>query len=277
MISNVTLCAMNAHYRFYELEVFFKKVSEMGIRYVELWSGPMHYYVDYQSYDDVEILKQLQIKYDIKIIGICPEQTNPKPNNIASKFHLDHVYQYYANMIDIAKQLDCDHVLVCSGWAYYSEPKQEAWNRSIKMMNAICAYAKLHGVRIVIEALQENESILVNSVSDLRRYKNEVNYDDLKICIDFGAMARVGDTIDDYFNEFNQDITHIHFVDGMPCGHLAWGDGKRDMREDLKRLEFYGYHGYLSLETANQRYFEEPWIAEATTIESFHKIEGGEK
>lgn len=35
------LCAMNCHYRFYELEDFFQSVHKLGMHYVELWSGPM--------------------------------------------------------------------------------------------------------------------------------------------------------------------------------------------------------------------------------------------
>ena len=47
------LCAMNCHYRFYELENFFQSVHKLGMHYVELWSGPMHYYVDARRHEDV--------------------------------------------------------------------------------------------------------------------------------------------------------------------------------------------------------------------------------
>mgnify|MGYP000252476738 CR=1 FL=1 len=57
-----------------------------------------------------------------------------------------------------------------------------------------------------MEALQPDESILVNNVRDLYRFKKEVARDNLKICIDFGAMARAEDTIYDYFKVFKNDI-----------------------------------------------------------------------
>lgn len=53
------LCAMNCHYRFYELENFFQSVHKLGMHYVELWSGPMHYYVDARRHDSPEQLKKL--------------------------------------------------------------------------------------------------------------------------------------------------------------------------------------------------------------------------
>ena len=90
--------------------------------------------------------------------------------------------------------------------------------------------------------------------------------------IDFGAMARVNNTIQDYFDAFGKDVIHTHFVDGKPTGHLAWSDGTRDLKQDLLDLEANGYDGYLSLESANSRYYEKPWVAEETTLKAFEKL-----
>ena len=156
------LCAMNCHYRFYELEDFFQSVHKLGMHYVELWSGPMHYYVDARRHDSPEQLKKLCDRYQITIIGICPEQTNPKPNNIAvkQKHRQEEVLNYYRQMIDIACELECRQVLVTSGWCYYSEAVEEAWNRSVVMMKRITDYAKQRNVILALEALQPEESRL---------------------------------------------------------------------------------------------------------------------
>lgn len=265
------LCAMNCHYRFYELEDFFRSIHAQGIRYAEIWTGPMHYYVDTMRHEPVEKLKRLSEDYQVKIIGICPEQTNPKPNNIAVKGDMrrQEVFSYYRQMIDIACEVGCRQVLVTSGWDYYSEPVEAAWERSVDMMRNIAAYAQSRNILLALEALQPNESRLVNTIADIKRYRKDVGSTCLKVCIDFGAMARAGLTPQDYFEAFGNDIVHIHFVDGNPTGHLAWGDGERDLKQDLQILERYGYPGYLSLETATQRYYEEPWTAEQKTLKSF--------
>jgi protein FrlC len=80
------LCGMNCHYRFYSFERFFQEMNRLGIKNVEIWTGPMHFYVDYNKSQSVEQLKEYAKKYDVKIIGICPEQTNPKPNNVAKMY-----------------------------------------------------------------------------------------------------------------------------------------------------------------------------------------------
>lgn len=265
------LCAMNSHYRYYELEDFFRHVHSMGIRYVELWTGPMHFFVDYQKCEHTDKIKALAKKYDITLIGICPEQTNPKPNNIAIKQEerKHDVLQYYKRMIDIACELHCNQVLVTSGWGYYSETREEAWKRSVQMMKQICAYAKEKHIVLALEALQEDESNLVNTILDIQNYRKDVGSDVVKVCIDYGAMARVHETPQQYFDTFQSDIIHLHFVDGAPCGHLAWGDGNRNLKEDLQVLDQYNYTGYLSLETATSRYYKEPWNAEQKTLKQF--------
>lgn len=263
---------MNNHYRFYEIEDFFRSIHDRGIRYAELWTGPMHFYVDDQGHDDIAIVRNLSKKYDITIIGICPEQTNPKPYNIAVKqeHRKQAVLHYYMQQIDVANALGVNQVLVTSGWCYYSETIKEAWNRSVCMMKKIANYARTKNVYLVMEALQPDESRLVNTIDDLKKYRKDVDQNDvLTVCVDFGAMARAKDTLAKYFEAFKTDIKHIHFVDGSPCGHLAWGDGTRDLDKDIKILEEYAYAGYLSLETANARYFEEPWVAEEKTLRQF--------
>ena len=63
---------MNCHYRFYELEDFFQSVHKLGMHYVELWSGPMHYYVDARRHDSPEQLKKLCDRYQMCIRDRCP-------------------------------------------------------------------------------------------------------------------------------------------------------------------------------------------------------------
>ena len=270
------ICGMNSHYRFYSLERFFQEMQKHAISQVEIWTGPMHFYVDDRRNEDISLLKDLSSKYGVQIIGICPEQTNPKPNNIASPTRQEEVYRYYCRIVDIACAVKAQHILITTAWAYYDEPKETAWKRSLSMVYRICEYAKSKNILLAMEALQPDESVLVNSVTDLQRYLKELHHPSLKVCIDFGAMARAQNTIQDYFDVFGSDIIHMHFVDGSPTGHFAWSDGSRDLEADLDCLKKNGYKGYLSLETANARYYEKPWLAEEKTLMAFSKIREGE-
>ena len=105
------LCGMNSHYRFYSFERFFQEMNRLGIKNVEIWTGPMHFYVDYNKNQSVEQLKEYAKKYDVKIIGICPEQTNPKPNNVASPTRQDDDIE---NMIRQSVQEAKDGLIYCN-------------------------------------------------------------------------------------------------------------------------------------------------------------------
>lgn len=69
-------------------------------------------------------------------------------------------------------------------------------------------------------------------------------------------MVAAGETISDYTSK--GDLHHVHFVDGAPTGHLAWGDGELPLDEYLSDLAAANYDGFLSLETIADRYWLDP-------------------
>ncbi len=64
-----------------------------------------------------------------------------------------------------------------------------------------------------------------------------------------------------YLKALGERLVHVHFIDGAPKGHLAWGDGVLDMKQYLKEFADFGYSGYLSLEITDGRYFMEPSVS----------------
>ena len=251
------LAVMNISHRYFDLEEFFSSASASGYTCCELWTGAMHLYVDCHGYDSLEQVRELSQRYGVRIVGLCPEQNNPKPWNIAA-------------------ELGAEQVMVSSGWAFLNEPIEGAWGRSASMLRAIAEHAGERGVRLVLEALQPVESMIVNSAADTKRMIEAVDHPALKACLDLGAMAVAGDTIDDYFDLLGDDVAHVHFVDVAADGttHLAWGDGDRDMRADLDRLVARGYRGVVSAETYDWRYFADPAAADAQVMAEYRRAIG---
>ena len=256
------LAVMNISHRYFDLEEFFSSAAASGYTCCELWTGAMHLYVDCHGYDSLEQVRELSQQYGVRIVGLCPEQNNPKPWNIAARGNeaRARTLAYFKNVVDIAAELGAEQVMVSSGWAFLNEPIEDAWGRSASMLRAIAEHAGERGVRLVLEALQPAESMIVNSAADTKRMIEAVDHPALKACLDIGAMAVAGDTIDDYFDLLGDDVAHVHFVDVAADGttHLAWGDGDRDMRADLDRLVARGYRGVVSAETYDWRYFADP-------------------
>lgn len=111
----------------------------------------------------------------------------------------------------------------------------------------------------------------MNTISDLKDFLDLVNHDNLKICLDLGAMAKAKENINDYFEAFGSRIIHCHFVDGNPTGHMAWGDGTRCMSQDLNTLKKYNYTGLLSFEIVNRVYYRKPFEADKKSKFLFDK------
>lgn len=276
-IQKPKLAAMNCHHRFYELEDFFASAKKNGYQYVEIWTGPQHYFMDYCGYESVEKIKNLEKKYGIKVIGICPEQTNPKPNNMAAKDPemQQRVLQYFKNAIEVAYDVKANQVVVTSGWAFLSESIEEAYERSVEMLRKVAEYAEEKNMNLAIEALQPEESLIANTASDLKRLIDEVDRPALKVCLDTGAMARAGDTIQAYFDLFGDKVIHAHFVDvdmEKEITHLAWGDGNRNMEEDIKLFLQNHYSGILSVECVNGAYFSKPEEADRKSMDAYQKV-----
>lgn len=277
MTEKFQCAAMNCHHRFYTLEDFFASAKENGYECVEIWTGPQHFFMDYNGYEDVKKLLDLEKKYGIKIIGICPEQTNPKPNNMAAKDSQmkERVFSYFKNAVDVAAKIKANQVVVTSGWAYLSEDVEEAYKRSVEMLKKVAEYAKEKNMNLAIEALQPEESLIANSAKDLKKLLDDVDREALKVCLDTGAMARAKDTIDDYFNIFGDKVIHSHFVDvdiDKEITHLAWGDGKRNIKEDVDAFARHGYQGILSVECVNGKYFENPKEADKKSMEIYNRV-----
>ena len=99
---------------------------------------------------------------------VCREQNNPKPWNIAARGNeaRARTLAYFKNVVDIAAELGAEQVMVSRGWAFLNEPIEDAWGRSASMLHAIAEHAGECGVRLVLEALQPVESMIVNSAAD---------------------------------------------------------------------------------------------------------------
>ena len=269
------LAVMNISHRYFDLEEFFSSAAASGYMCCELWTGAMHLYVDCHGYDSLEQVRELSQRYGVRIVGLCPEQNNPKPWNVAVRGEAGQkrILSYFKNVIDVAVELGVPQILVTSGWAYLDEPAEDAWARSVAMLRSVCDYADTRGIRVALEALQPSESVLVNTAQDVARILEAVDRPNLKACIDFGAMEVAGDTIDGYFEVLGDKIVHTHFVDvGGGTTHLAWGDGERDMRADLEALMSHGYTGYVSAETCDGRYYQDPSKATTQVIEMYRRV-----
>ena len=171
----------------------------------------------------------------------------------------------------MAAELGCDYMEINSGWGYWNEDRDEAWRRSREMLHRLAEVASEMGITLVMETLRPQESQLVVTLADARRMFEEVDHPSLKVMIDTVAMSVSGETIDQWFDVFGDDIRNMHFVDCNPFGHLVWGDGNRNMSEWVSALDRYGYELYLGQEITDGRYLMDPAAADFRNYHNFER------
>ena len=258
------LYAMNIHYRYYDLEYFFRACKKNEIKKAEIWLCPQHFLINSIWMENGEKLMNLMEEYSVDIVCLCPEQNNPKPSNIAARGELliENTKMYFQKVIELANQISCGKILVTPGWNYHDEDYKVARERSIIMLQWICDRAKSFGIEVAMESIWNHSSYIADTKEKVKYIKDRVNRENFKLTIDLGALGAAGESIDEWYEMFGQDIVHCHFTDGSPedhpVGHMPWGLGKRNMYEVLKSFSKHGYQGGFSMEYVDGRSFVNP-------------------
>ena len=254
------LYGMNIHYRYYDLEYFFKSCNKNNIKNVEIWLCPQHFLINAFHSEDATKLINLMEKYNVRVKCVCPEQNNPKPNNIAARDDelISYTYQYFKGVIDLADKIGSELVLITPGWNYYDEDPEQARGRSVSMIKKLCDYALDKNINLVLESIWNKSSLVGDTIEKITQIKKMVNKPNLKLAIDLGAINSATESVEQWFETFGYDIAHCHFVDGNPTGHLPWGEGTLDMERILSVFSENNYQGGFSMEFIDNRSFKNP-------------------
>lgn len=263
MVKMDQLAGMNIHYLFYSLEDFCRYQQEAGIRSIELWGGSPHFYMDAFSYSSCREVRKTAGSYGLKIIAFTPESII-YPYNVASPeaMQREKSRAYFKNAVRATAELGTRLMTINSGYGLMEEDREESWKRSREMLRYLAEEAEKEGVAIAMESLRPEESRIVTTLADAKRMLAEVDHPALQAMIDTTAVGVAGETLTEWFEAFGNKVKHIHFIDGRPDGHLAWGDGSFDLAGYLDVLDEYGYQGYLGQEITDGKYFEQPYLAD---------------
>lgn len=267
-IKRSQIAGMNIHYKYFPLSYFLDSIAKLGMESVELWGASPHFDAEDQTFSMVRGVKKEIQSRGLKLVCFTPEQCL-YPVNIAAKekYIRDRSMKYFIRSMEAAAELEAPKMLVTSGWGYLNEPIDEPWNYARESLCVLADEAKRLGLMLALEPLRTDESNLVNSLKTLQKMLSEVNSSHLKGMIDTIPMALNQEEIKDYFEALGSDMIHIHFIDGKPRGHLAWGDGVLPLERYLEQINHYQYDGNLTLEITDGSYYMDPVQADKKSLE----------
>ncbi|WP_046721362.1 sugar phosphate isomerase/epimerase family protein, partial [Heyndrickxia coagulans] len=259
LLKREQVAGMNIHYMRYSLDTFLDAQMAAGIQSTEFWAGAPHFYLDAKTYANCKDLKKKITRKGLKLKVFTPENCMYQYQFAASKpDFFQKSYEYFSNGLKAAAELECPIMQCNSGWGYMDEDREEAWKRTGEMLSRLTSLAEKEGITLAMESLRPEESNLVITLKDAKRMFDEINHAHFKILIDTTAIGVAGESLQDWFDVFGENIIHAHFIDGNPYGHLIWGDGSRNLEEDLIVLKNNGYTGCLGQEITDERYFLNP-------------------
>ncbi|WHY66445.1 TIM barrel protein [Neobacillus sp. SuZ13] len=258
-IKRSQITGMNFHYLHFPLDYFLDAMVKYEFEKIELWGAAPHLYVEDLSLAEIHSIKKGIDQRELEVVCFTPEQCMYPINLAAKETEIrERSIAYFKKSIDAALELEAPMVLVTAGWGYRNEDRHEALNRTQDSLAQLSSYAEKQGIILALEPLQKIESNLITTLPELKEMLGAVSSPHLKGMVDTIPLAVEGEELASYFEQLQDDFVHIHFIDGNPSGHLAWGDGSLPLEKYLKTLGDYNYNRALTLEFTSSQYLIDP-------------------
>lgn len=247
---------MNYHYLRYPIKKFLDKVEQSPFDSIDLYcSAPQFNMFDYPLSALLELDKDIR-RRGLSIMAMTPENC-VYPVNFCTQDRgtRESSLRYYQRAIDTAEFLNCPNIQISTGFGYFDQPREEAWNYCKDSLQQLAVYCEKKNVRLFLEELKVTTTNVLVTSKDLKNMIEEVGSPNVVGMLDMDQMTYAEESIDDYFDNLGDKLQHIHFNDR---GHTVPGDGDFPMKKYYEDIKCHGYEGTVSLEICDRRYYCDP-------------------
>lgn len=271
-IDREQIAVMNMHYKRFSLDYFLDSQQRLGVHNIELWCGASHFWLDAKGHEETAPLKKKLKERDLKVVSLTSPSCAYQYQYAAQEELWEKSYGYFLNGLHTAAELGAQYMTVNSGWGYLDEPDERMWDRSARMLRKLAEKAAEYGLICVLESMRADETNIVNSIETTKKMFDLVRHSNFKIMIDTIASGDAGETLEEWFETFGEDLVHLHFLDGDPYVHNIWGDGNTSLEKQLEVLNKYNFKGYLVQEIADEKYFSDPFRADRRNLRVLNRF-----
>ena len=132
----------------------------------------------------------------------------------------------------------------------------------VSSIGLICDIAGEQGIDVCLETLTPKRYRLLTDRGSMAQALSDIDRPNLRVTLDTGTIARGGEDLEDYLEQFETKIGYVHLTNLDPSvfAHLAWGDerGILDAGNIVTALTRHGYDGDCALEMTCPSYFNNP-------------------
>lgn len=223
----------------------FKLVKEAGFEYVEFWSW---------EDKDIEKIKQLCEKYDIKISSFSGD----KAFSLIDRFEKEKYIDYIKSSINTAKYLNCYNLVIHSnalgeGGIVLNDYRKicdfDKFSTAYDILKALAIIAEEAHVTLVLEALNtliDHDGNYLAYTSDSARLIRMIASNNIKILYDVYHMQIMEGNIIDTIHKYISYIGYIHVAD-VPGRHEP-GTGEINFTNVFNILKSLKYDGFIGFE-----------------------------
>ena len=228
---------------------------------VDLLAAHQGLWLDDHGYQDPVPIKEKLDDHGLTCPVFTPENCSYGYQFAAKEPELkERCFRYFSNGIKFGHELGATILEANSGWGYWNEPEEEGFKRSVEMFQRLSEVAAENDMMIACESLRPQESLIGWRIDQIKHLFDEVNHPNFKVMIDLTAMSVAGETIQQWFDTFGtENIIHSHFQDCNPYGHFVWGDGNRNLKQDILDMLNNGYTGKFTQQLTDGKYFADPF------------------
>lgn len=230
-----------------------------GYQSVELWLGAPHFWVDSRMWSDCKAIRQKTSAFGLDIVAATTPSGGAFQYQYAAQepFHRKRSIGYFCNGVRITAELGAKIMTVNSGWGYWNDEFDNAFEYSVEIIGAVANAAQKEGVMLALESLTGDESRIGYTIGRVKSLFTAVDSPALYLMIDLGATGYSREKSQQWFDTFGEKLIHCHFQDGdvtrPSAGHYAWGDGEFKLEEEIECLARNDFSGYLTQEICGSR------------------------
>lgn len=235
----------------YPIDETVRRIAAAGYDSIDFWSGRPHIYRQDFSHEELAQLRQLLSDYGLTASSFLPAfyrypYSLSNPNEIVRQDSI----QYMKECMDNAVALGAPILLIVPGRSIFGQGLEDAKQRLLDSIDAVCAYSRQYNIKLGVEALNKHASDLINTAADAMNYVTELDYDNLGVVLDTGHMHLEHDDVQGAMSVTGDRLLqfHVNDNDGQQQQNLVPGDGKFDFPGFIISLQAAGYDGTLTAE-----------------------------
>lgn len=161
---------MNYHYLRYPVKKFLDKAERSPFDHIDLYcSAPELNMFDYPLGRLIALEREIR-RRNLSVMAMTPENcTYPVNFCTQDAGTRESSIRYYQRAIDTAEFLGCPSVQISTGFGYFDQPEEEAWNYCRESLQVLAAYCEQKNVRLLLEELKATTTNVLITSTDIAR------------------------------------------------------------------------------------------------------------